>query len=93
MPPRSIRPRLLLPLLVVALLASALLTASAVPATDHDLGAGAVCKNAVTPARKVVTPRDAPTCVTCRAPLLNAPVAQADRETTMPAIVALPPAA
>jgi len=91
--PRSHRPRLLLlPLLVGVLLATAFLTTSATPGEDLDLHAGAVCKN-VPPPPKVVAPRTAPSCVNCRAPLINAPLAQADRETTMPPIVALPPAA
>jgi hypothetical protein len=93
MSPRFMRPRLPVLLLVGALVTPAFLTTSAVPAADHDMTAGAVCRNADPRARKVVPPRDGPSCVNCRAPLLNAPLARADRETSMPALVALPPAA
>jgi hypothetical protein len=92
-PSRLKRPRPLVLLLVGALLTPALLTMSAFPADDHDITAGAVCKNGDPRARKPAPPRDAPSCVNCRAPLLNAPLAHADRETSMAPIVALPPAA
>ena len=94
--PRYLRPRnLLLPLMFGVLLAPAFLKTSSASGTDADLRAGAVCRNAPPP-QKLVTPpppRPAPKCVNCRAPLLDAPLAQADRETTMPPIVALPPTA
>jgi len=94
--PRYLRPRnLLLPLMFGVLLAPAFLTTSSASGTDLDLHAGTVCRNAPPPPKLVTPPppRTAPSCVNCRAPLLNAPLAQADRETTMPPIVALPPAA
>jgi hypothetical protein len=81
--PRSFRPRLLLlPLALGVLVAPAFLATSATPRPEHDLRAGTLCKNAVLPARKLETPRAAPTCVNCRAPLLNAPLARTDRRTT-----------
>lgn len=88
--PRFIRPRLLLlPLVLGVLVAPAFLTTSTMP--DGSLHADAVCKNE-RPARNVVVPHDAPTCVNCRAPLLNAPLAQAKPQAPA-TIVALPPAA
>jgi len=45
------------------------------------------------PAKAVVKPRTPPNCVNCRAPLINAPLARADREVPATSLVALPPAA
>lgn len=75
--PRFLRPRLLLlPLVFGALAAPALLTTSAIPTTADDVHAGTVCSNVEKRPEPAAT-RDAPTCINCRAPLLNAPVAQA----------------
>src|SRR5689334_5940773 len=91
--PRLLRPRLLvLPLVLGTLVAPAFLTTSSVSVADAGIRAGTICKN-VPPPAKQPPPRTVPSCVNCRAPLLNAPLAQADRETSMPPIVALPPAA
>lgn len=93
MPP-FFRPRLLLlPLLLGVLVAPALLTPSTAPNVEGDLHVGTVCKNVVTPTRKLETPREGPRCANCRAPLLNAPLAQAERAPALPPVVALPPAA
>jgi hypothetical protein len=90
--PRSFRSRfLLLPLALGVLLVSSLLTGSSA-LTGLDLHAGAVCSNVDPKAKSVLKPRSAPSCVNCRAPLLNAPLARTDRAPTTP-IVALPPAA
>lgn len=76
--PRFLRPRLLLlPLVFGVLVAPAFLTTSAVRDADGDLHAGAMCKNGDVRPRKTETPRVAPNCVNCRAPLLNAPLARA----------------
>lgn len=92
MPPRFFRPRLLLlPLVFGVLLVPALLTGSTAP-TDFDLHAGAVCSNIDPKAKSVLKPRTGPSCVNCRAPLLNAPLARADQTPATPS-VALPPAA
>jgi len=91
--PRLLRPRLLLlPLVLGVLVVPALLTGSATPA-DLDLHAGAMCSNVAPPAKAVVKPRTPPNCVNCRAPLINAPLARADREVPATSLVALPPAA
>jgi hypothetical protein len=91
MPPRFIRPRLLLlPLLLGALAAPLFLTTSTTPDPLHDVHADAVCKNE-RPARNVSPPHDAPTCVNCRAPLLDGPLVQV--KPARATIVALPPAA
>ena len=92
MPPRFIRPRLLLlPLVLGVLVVPAFLTTSTMPDGSRDVHADAVCNNE-RPARNVVVPHDAPTCVNCRAPLLNAPLAQVKRPAPATS-VALPPAA
>ena len=91
--PRIIRPRfVLLPLVLGVLVVPALLTGSANPA-DLDLHAGAMCSNVAPPAKAVVKPRPPPNCVNCRAPLLNAPLARAERNSPATSLGALPPAA
>jgi len=89
--PRIFRPRLLLlPLVFGTLAAPLLLSTSAVSMTDDDVHAGAVCSNVEKHVEPAAT-RDSPTCVNCRAPLLNAPLARsgdANRATAAP-----PPAA
>jgi hypothetical protein len=92
--PRFIRPRLLLlPLLFGVLVAPAFLTTSAAPDADHELHVGAMCKNVDAPVRKLEAPRDAPNCVNCRAPLLNAPLARAGRAAPAAGSLGAPPAA
>jgi hypothetical protein len=95
--PRFLRPRLLLlPLAVGTLLIPAFLTSSAMSEASLELHAGNDCKNAVVPVRKldkIEPPRKAPTCVTCRAPLINAPLAQAGRIAPATGSVELPPTA
>lgn len=91
--PRSFRPRLLLlPLLFGVLVVPALLTASS-PSSRFDIHAGAVCSNVEPRAKSVVKPRPAPSCVNCRAPLLNAPLARSDQDPPPIRVAALPPAA
>jgi hypothetical protein len=96
--PRFLRPRLLLlPLVFGVLVAPAFLVSSAEKAAVGPGHADAVCTNV---ARPVENPspenspggRDGPTCANCRAPLLNAPLAHADRD-ERPDPVELPPAA
>jgi hypothetical protein len=92
--PRSSRSRLLLlPLVVGLLVAPALLTTSTPPLADQILLVGTACKNVDVPVRKLQTPHPAPTCVNCRAPLLNAPLARADRPAPAPHSADAPPAA
>lgn len=87
--PRFIRPRLLLlPLLLGLLVAPAFLTTSTAPDVSRDVHADAVCKNE-RPARSVVSPHGSPTCVNCRAPLLNGPLAHV--KPAPATLVALPP--
>ena len=93
MPPRSVRPRLLLlPILLGVLVVPAFLTGSSTSAEGY-FRAGAVCSNERAPAKAVVKPRTAPSCVNCKAPLLNAPLAHTDPEAPATSLVALPPAA
>jgi hypothetical protein len=90
--PRSFRPRLLLlPLVLGALLLPALRTTT--PAAEHEMRAGAVCSNLEPEQRRepVKTP-DGPNCASCRAPLLNAPLAHVERDADIAAGDA-PPAA
>lgn len=91
--PRSFRPRLLLlPIVLGVLVVPALLTGSAAPA-EYDMHAGAVCSNVEPRAKSALKPRSAPSCVNCRAPLLDAPLAHSERETPPTRLAALPPAA
>src|ERR1044071_1261418 len=94
MPPRSFRPRLLLlPIVLGVLVVPALLTGSAAP-SGYDMHVGAICSNVEPRAKSARKPRAAPSCVNCRAPLLNAPLARSDQEAPPTHLVAaLPPAA
>jgi hypothetical protein len=76
MSPRFIRPRLLLlPFVLGALASPAFLTRSAMPLPKREVHAEAMCKGSE---RAVERPQHvAPSCVHCRAPLLDAPLAQA----------------
>jgi hypothetical protein len=89
--PRFLRPRLLLlPLLFGVLVAPAFLVSSTVSPAGESAHADSVCTNV---ARPVENPQPvAPSCANCRAPLLNAPLARADRKARS-APVELPPAA
>lgn len=82
-----------LPLALTAVVVPALLLASSArqSTSGSDLGADAVCRNA--PPAKVVVPRSPPSCVNCRAPLIDAPLAHAGQASPLPRLVALPPAA
>jgi hypothetical protein len=81
--PRSFRPRLLLlPLVFGMLCMPAFLHSTTTPARDAGIHAGAVCSNleAVEPLRRRREKRPpGPTCASCRAPLLNAPLAHLER--------------
>jgi hypothetical protein len=94
---RLLRPRLLLlPLVFAVLVAPVYLRTGAVPAAEHDLHRGAVCSNRAAPREPLepapeVLRHSQPSCVQCRAPLLNAPLAQVPREA--PAHTATSPAA
>ena len=90
---RFLRPRLLLlPLLFGVPVVPVLLVSSAESPAAAAGHAGAVCTNVARPVENPGTERHAPTCANCRAPLLNAPLARADRDTG-PGPVELPPAA
>jgi hypothetical protein len=89
--PRNLRPRFLLPLILGVMIVPALLTGSANPA-ESGIHAGTICSNVAAPAKTVVKPRPPPNCVNCRAPLLNAPLARAERDAPATSLVALPPA-
>jgi hypothetical protein len=90
--PRSIRPRLLLlPLGLGVLLLPALRTTT--PAAEHEMRAGAVCSNVEHELRR--EPQKLPTgpnCASCRAPLINAPLAHVERDVDL-ATGDAPPAA
>jgi hypothetical protein len=77
------RPRLLLLPMALAVLAAPLLfTSSAARDVQRDLHADYLaCKSSTAPVRKPDVARPAPSCVNCRAPLLNAPLARAGHGT------------
>ena len=95
--PRYFRPRLLLlPLVIGAVAAPAFLVSSAESPAPGAVHADSVCTNVAKPVenpRRGLSPggHTAPTCANCRAPLLDAPLAQTDRD-ARPSLE-LPPAA
>lgn len=92
MPPRFFRPRLLLLPLVLGVLVAPVFLTKGTPDPAAEVHAGALCSND-TRIEKAIVPRNTPTCVNCRAPLLNAPLASAHPGAAPISVVALPPAA
>ena len=93
--PRSFRPRLLLlPLVFGMLCMPAFLHSTTTPARDEAMRAGAVCSNLekVEPLRRPEKVSPGPNCASCRAPLLNAPLAHVEHGAP-PAAGDAPPAA
>lgn len=82
--PRSFRPRLLLLPLVFGMLSlPAFMHSTTTPAADEGMHAGAVCSNLekVEPLRRPEKTSPGPNCASCRAPLLNAPLAHVEHDT------------
>ena len=89
---RTLRPRLLLlPLVFAMLVAPVYLRTTSAPAAEHGTHSDAVCSNREAPRELLdpvepfepahrMLPRSQPSCVQCRAPLLNAPLAQIPRD-------------
>jgi hypothetical protein len=78
--PRPVRPRfLLLPLVLGLAVIPAALTGSTTPGVA-DLRTAALCPNAPPRTKTATKPPAPPTCVNCRAPLINAPLARAERD-------------
>lgn len=96
---RSIRPRLmLLPLVFGVLVGPAFLRMAPTPAAPHELVGDTVCSNSKDshvrrPLPDPVRESTGPNCAHCRAPLLNAPLAQVERGSLPPADGTTPPAA
>lgn len=90
--PRSFRPRLLLlPFVLGVLVLPALRTTT--PAAEREMRAGAVCSNVEHERRREPEKiSNGPNCASCRAPLINAPLAQIERDVELTAGDA-PPAA
>jgi hypothetical protein len=88
---RAFRPRLLLlPIAFGALLAPMLFKPilfkkTTTPAAEHGAHSGAVCSNVVEPKHKLLR-NSQPSCANCRAPLLDAPLAQAAPRAPVPAM-------
>jgi hypothetical protein len=97
--PRSFRPRLLLlPLVLGLAVAPVFLRTAPAPATQHELAGETLCSNHEDTHERRPLPdplfdTPGPSCAHCRAPLLNAPLAQIERDAPQAADGALPPAA